>query len=65
MIQNVFLPDRVGTYYLFRKKIVGIHITARTIYATILVAEGKSLTLTRTYVQEIVQEKNNQQEKMI
>ena len=62
-MQNVFLPDRVGTYYLFRKKIVGIHITARTIYATVLVAEGKSLTLTKTYSQEIIQEKSNQQEK--
>ena len=63
MIQNIFLPDRVGTYYLFRKKIVGIHITAHTIYATVLVAEGKSLTLTKTYSQEIIQEKSTQQEK--
>jgi hypothetical protein len=63
MIQNVFLPDRIGSYYLFRKKIVGIHITPQTIYATVLIAEGKSLTLTKAYVQEIAQEKGVQQEK--
>ncbi len=63
MIQNVFLPDRIGTYYLFRKKIVGLHITSHMIYATVLIAEGKSLTLTKTYSQEIIQEKSTQQEK--
>ncbi len=63
MIQNVFLPDRIGTYSLFRKKIVGIHITPQKIYATVLIAEGRSLTLTKTYLQEVIQEKNTQQEK--
>ncbi len=64
MIQNIFLPDRIGTYYLFRKKIVGIHMTPHLIYATTLIAEGKSLTLTETHSQEIVQEKGNQQQKI-
>lgn len=63
MIQNIFLPDHLGTYYLFRKKMVGIHITPHAIWATVLIAQGKSLTLTHTYKQEIVQEKGHQQER--
>jgi hypothetical protein len=63
MIQNVFFPDRIGTYSLFRKKIVGIHITPQAIYATVLIAQGRTLALTKTYLQEIIQEKGNQQEK--
>lgn len=62
-LQHLFLPDRIGTYYLIRKKIVGIHVTQKMAYATVMLAEGRTLTLSKTYSQAISQEKGNLPEK--
>lgn len=53
MIKNLFFPDRIGSYFLFKKKFVGFHITPNTIYATCIVAKGNSLTLTKSFSQPI------------
>jgi len=64
-IQQLFLPDRIGSYYLFRKKIVGLHVSSSKVYACLLSAEGRTLSLVETYSQEVTQEKDTQQDEVI
>jgi type IV pilus assembly protein PilM len=45
MIKNIFLPDQFGSYYLFAKRILGIHIGKISIHATVLYARGNSITI--------------------
>jgi Tfp pilus assembly PilM family ATPase len=45
MIKNIFIPEYIGGYYIFPKKIVGIEINAAHIYAAILSASGRSRTI--------------------
>jgi Tfp pilus assembly PilM family ATPase len=40
MIRNIITPDRIGSYYLFSQRIVGIDITRTSVYATIVKAHG-------------------------
>ena len=48
---GLFLPDRIGNYYLFAKRVVGIQITQKAIYATVMLLKGTSRT-----VESIVEE---------
>ncbi len=64
MIQTLFLPEKIDTYYLFNKKIVGIHIAQDKIFATVLAAKARSLTIIDTFSVDIVSEKNVAQEKI-
>ena len=52
MIVSLFLPDRIGSYYLLGKRVVGIEITDHAIYATIMHLTGNS-----RIIESIVQEK--------
>jgi len=45
MIRNVLLPESYNGYYLFQTRIVGIHIAHSALYATIIVARGRALTI--------------------
>ncbi len=36
MIRDIFIPNRIGSYYLFPQRIVGIDIQPHAIYATVL-----------------------------
>ena len=47
MIQDVFLPRKIGTYYLFRSRIVGVEINATDVTATQVSAQGRSQTITK------------------
>jgi type IV pilus assembly protein PilM len=45
MIKNIVLPEKVRSYYLFPKRIVGIDIGKTDISATVVRASGSSLTI--------------------
>jgi type IV pilus assembly protein PilM len=47
MIRNIFIPEKIGSYYLFSKHIVGIDIGLTEIYATVVIASGHSRTIER------------------
>ena len=45
MIHQIFFPDRIGSYYLFGKRTIGIDIGLTEIYATIARAHGRTRTI--------------------
>jgi len=45
MIKNIFLPDQLGSYYLFAKRIMGINISKLALHATVLYARGNVITV--------------------
>ena len=45
MIKNIFIPENIGSYYLFSKRIVGIDISKNEIRATLTLASGSSRTV--------------------
>ncbi|MFI5332883.1 MAG: pilus assembly protein PilM [Candidatus Babeliales bacterium] len=45
MIRNIFLPEHVGTYYLFPKRIVGFDIGKTHIHATQIYLKGRQVTI--------------------
>lgn len=54
MIQNIFLPEKIGNYYIFSQKVVGIDITKSYIHATILKIRG-----TTTFIEKQLSESLN------
>ena len=48
MIKNILLPEKIGSHYLFSKRIVGIDIGKTDISATVVRASGSSLTIEQT-----------------
>ncbi len=57
MIKNILLPEKIGSYYLFSKRIVGIDIGKADISATVVRVAGSTLTIEQTI--EIGLEANN------
>lgn len=45
MIQHILLPEKIGSYYLFGKRVVGIEITKTHIYATVTYFKGSSIII--------------------
>ena len=45
MIRNVFIPEKIGSNYLFSKRIVGIDIGKTHIYASVLRVKGTTRTI--------------------
>ncbi len=50
MIKNIFAPERIGSYYLFEKRILGIDLAKTYVAATLIVAKGKTVTLEKSFV---------------
>jgi len=48
MIKNILLPEKIGLYYLFSKRIVGIDIGKADISATVVRVAGSSVTIEQT-----------------
>src|SRR5450432_1527237 len=49
MIQNIFFPEKIGSYYLFKKRIVGIDIGKTHINATVVQVKGRSIQIQNSY----------------
>jgi type IV pilus assembly protein PilM len=45
MIRNIFLPEKVGSYYLFPKRVVGFDIGKTHVNATQLYCKGRQVTI--------------------
>ena len=45
MIKNIFLPEKIGNYYLFSKRIVGVDIGKTRVNAALLYIHGKVITI--------------------
>lgn len=45
MIQDILLPEKIGSYYLFGKRIIGLEITKNRIYATVVYFNGSKTTI--------------------
>lgn len=60
MIQNILLPEKFRSYYLFPKRIVGFEITKNYIFATVAYLHGYSISIEQCT--EIAIEQDNGQE---
>ena len=66
MIKNVFIPEKIGTYYLFPQTIVGIDITKTHLYACKVLIKGNSLTVENYFEQGLeTGTSNNQHERTV
>lgn len=43
--KNIFIPERIGPYFIFPQRTAGIEINTTHIYATVVVAQGKRRTI--------------------
>lgn len=62
MIVSLFLPERIGNYFLLRKKVVSIQITQEALLATAMILSGTSRTVTGVFEEPIEQEGTRHEE---
>lgn len=65
MIKKLFLPEKVGAYYLFDKRVVGIDIGPHSISATVVRLKGRSRTIEKLLEEPLVLEGGSTQEERI
>lgn len=49
MIKNILLPEKIDSYYLFSKRIIGIEITKGFIFATVSYFQGKKIVIEQCF----------------
>lgn len=64
MIKNIFIPEHVGSYYLFAKRIIGLDITKTDIYASQLYVHGSRITLEK-FIKQPLEYSGTQSERTI
>lgn len=60
MIKNVLLPEKIGNYYIFAKRVVGFDIQSEYIFATVSYIHGNNITIQQCL--EIAIEQDNGEE---
>lgn len=65
MIQDVFLPEKIGNYFLFTQRIVGIDITKTHIHASLIVAKGSQISIAKFISESLNGEQQTQEERVI
>lgn len=53
MIRSLFIPDVIGSYYVFPQRILGIEITKNALYATVVKAQGKKRLIENYYEERL------------
>ncbi len=53
MIRSLFIPEKIGSYYLLKKRVVGIEITDRSIFATVMTLSGRKRTIQAIYEEQL------------
>lgn len=53
MIKNIFLPQRIDSYYLFSKRIAAFDINPAEIHVTVVLAKGRSRTIVHLLTERI------------
>ncbi|MBA2307610.1 hypothetical protein H0W26_05770, partial [Candidatus Dependentiae bacterium] len=56
MIKRLFLPEKIGSYHLFTKRVVGIDLGAYSIFATIVLLKGYSRIIEKVIEEPLVVE---------
>lgn len=64
MIQDVFLPKKIGNYYIFSQKVVGIDITKTHIHATIVKIHGTTTTIEKQLSESLNGDAQNHEERV-
>ena len=65
MIQNVFLPEKIGDYFVFKQRIVGIDITKTHIHASLVIASGNSVSINKYVSESLNGEQQTHEERVI
>jgi len=45
MIKDIFVPNRIGSYYIFNKRVLGFELTATSVQATLLYFTGNKIVV--------------------
>ena len=61
MIKDILLPERIGSYYLFSKRIVGFELTPTAVYATVVHLRGTIYTIEACYAEPVEQDNGEEQ----
>ena len=56
MIKNIFIPSKIGSFYIFTERIAAIKITQNQIIAVLVVAHGKRRTIDKLIKEPISQD---------
>lgn len=54
-MKDIFLPEKLGDYYLFSKRIVGIYVTKNSVYAIKFIFAARKITIEKVVQEKIVQ----------
>lgn len=54
LVKNIFIPEKVGTYYTVSQRILGFSINKSAIHATQLVMHGNKVTFERFFTESLV-----------
>lgn len=57
MIKNIFIPERIGSYFVFSKRIVSVDIGLTELHATVVLAHGNTRTIEKL-IEERIEVKN-------
>ncbi len=58
MITSLFLPERIGSYYLLARRIVGIEITKHALMVTVILLKGRSRVIETVLTERIGTERS-------
>ncbi len=64
MIQDIFLPEKIGNYYIFSQKVVGIDITKSHIHATLVKIQGTTTTIEKQVSEPLTGDPQNYTERV-
>lgn len=59
MIKNIFIPTKIGSYYLFEETVVGIEFNKNNILASVISAKGSKRTIVQVLNESIDAEEPN------
>lgn len=65
MIKNIFIPEKIGSFYIFTERIVGIEITTTEILAVLVVAHGTRRRIEQLIKEPITQDPDIEQQERI
>ncbi|HJZ24040.1 MAG TPA: pilus assembly protein PilM [Candidatus Babeliales bacterium] len=59
MIRGVIFPEKIGSYYLFSKRIIGIEISKESVTATKIVLKGRVCIIEKSVTENLMLEAGN------
>ena len=58
MIKDVFIPEKIGSYYVFPQRVLGFDIGKTHVYATQLYLRGTHITIEKFFQEHIEADTN-------